>query len=279
MKAEKTTLTAVVLGVFVLTALFCMKGFFGGQHEESALHCHDVRAAVEDEANSILDAPSRIPVDGVRKAAIQAMCDTVCIAYSNCEYGVIAKFEDELPQVLERLPDDDFVQVTAGVYKLLSSELSGKHTTPHRFDDLENFASRAKTDIASMRLYGKVCLRRRAGGDISCRLEALLLKRLTSYREFFAAEGRAEFVRIADEFVSEWICHIESSQGFSRAEALYWLEYSRRWGQDAHGKQEEWAVLRNKAIRQGAKWLVNVGYTPKWIKELEKIENGKDHVQ
>ena len=243
------------------------------------MHRHDEEIAVADGANSILDSPARSPVDETRKAEIKALCNAVCVAYSNCEYGVIAKFEDELPQVLESLPDNEFAQVTAGVYKLLSNELSGKHTTPHRFDDLENFSSRAKTDIAAMRLYGKVCLRRRAGGDISCRLEALLLKRLTSYREFFAAEGRAEFVRIADEFVSEWICHIESSQGFSRAEALYWLEYSRRWGQDAHGKQEEWAVLRNKAIRQGAKWLVNVGYTPKWIKELEKIENGKDHVQ
>ena len=279
MKARKIAVTAIVLGVFILIAVYRAVRFIPGKSEESALHRHDGKIAVEDGVDSILDSPARSPVDETRKAEIKALCNAVCVAYSNCEYGVIAKFEDELPQVLESLPDDDFVQVTAGVYKLLSSELSGKHTTPHRFDDLENFSSRANTDIAAMRLYGKVCLRRKAGGDMSCRLEALLLRRLTSYREFFAAEGRTEFVRIADEFVSEWICHIESSQGFSRAEALYWLEYSRRWGQDAHGKQEEWAVLRNKAIRQGAKWLVNVGYTPKWIKELEKIENGKDHVQ
>ena len=267
MKANKVV-AAIVAAIVALAALYWVERCCRRQPAQEACHFHCGRTEVEDGVGPILDGPMRFPLDGAQIDAIQSLFDKVSIAFSNCEYEVIVALEDVLPQKVERLHDKDFAQVTAGLYGLLSSEFSGKQETLRRFAEVRDFSARAKTDIAAMRLYGKARLRRKSGGEVSCRLEALALKLLNGYREMFVEEGRAEFVAAADSFIAEWIEHIESPQGFSRAEALYWLEYSRKWGQDAYGKQQEWDTLRKKAIRRGAEWLIRVGYTPQWIDEL-----------
>ena len=75
MKARKIAVTAIVLGVFILIAVYRAVRFIPGKSEESALHRHDGKIAVEDGVDSILDAPARVPVDDARKADIQAMCN------------------------------------------------------------------------------------------------------------------------------------------------------------------------------------------------------------
>lgn len=271
MKNGRLAWTVTAASLFLLLALYCAGKFFYGQPAEEAVQGQVEKGAAAEDGDSILDAPRRMPVDEEQKTACQSIFDSLAEAFSNCQHDVIAKWEGALPQMVESLPDRDFAQVAAGLYGALVDEFSGKRDPSCSFANLQEFSARAKTDLAAMRLYGKVCWRRRTDGDISSRLEALALKRLRDYKEMFETEGNKEFARIADAFIVEWTERIESQDGFSRALAVYWLEYAKRWRGGAYGNQQSWEHLRAKAVRQGSKWLVRVGYTPKWMDELMEM--------
>lgn len=268
MKNSRLAWTVTASGLFLLLALYCAGKFFYGQPAEEAVQGPAGKDAAAEDGNSILDAPRRMPVDEEQKTEFRSMFDSLAEAFSNGQHDVIAKWEGALPQMVESIPDRDFAQVAAGLYGALVDELSGKCVSSRSFANIQEFSARAKTDLAATRLYGKVCWRRRTGGDISSRLEALALKRLRDYKEMFETEGLLEFARIADAFIVDWTEQIESQDGFSRALAVYWMEHAKRWRRDANGNQQSWEHLRDKAIKQGSKWLVRVGYTPKWMDEL-----------
>ena len=267
MKNGRLAWTVTAAGLFLLLALYCAGKFFYGQPAEEAVQGQVEKGAVAEDGDSIYEG-SKLNQDF---ATIMEMYNSGDPCKKSRAVEKFAKWEGALPQMVESLPDRDFAQVTAGLYGALVDEFSGKRDPSCSFANLQEFSARAKTDLAAMRLYGKVCWRRRTDGDISSRLEALALKRLRDYKEMFETEGNKEFARMADAFIVEWTERIESQDGFSRALAVYWLEYAKRWRGDAYGNQQSWEHLRAKAVRQGSKWLVRVGYTPKWMDELMEM--------
>lgn len=275
MTKGRFALAASVLCVILPLALLCVGHHFRRHHEKGTGHAQEVMDMVPDGASTILREPKQMPISEEHKSSLKAIYECLVAAYSNGQFKVVEEWEDRLPLMVESLTDGDFKYVESGFYGVLAGELSGKRVPLRNFVDVKGLDERARTDLSAMKLYGKVCWRRRSYGDYACRLEALALRRLWNYREKFVAERRPEFIMKVDAFIEEWIDHIESPRGFSRAEALYWMEFSKMWGHDASGKSQTWEHLRDKAIAQGSEWLVRVGYHPKWADEFKRLPKSK----
>ncbi len=273
MSRRKLYFTLVVVGLLTLSVLCCGGKYLISRRMDRHRQREQVKLEDGKERCFVFDTPRRIPVGDKQKATLQLLFGTLAEAYSNGEHSVIAKWRDVLPPMVECIPDRDFAQATSGFYGAVSRGLSSANASLCNPGSLPEFSARVKTDLEAVRLYGNICVRRRSGGDLACRLEALALKRLNRCRSLFAAEGRSEFRDAADAFIAEWIEHIESPQGLARTEALHWMAFSTVWGRDAYGYRQEWPYLRDKAISQGARYLIQIGYEPDWIGALKRMPN------
>ncbi len=85
-------------------------------------------------------------------------------------------------------------------------------------------------------------------------LESLTFQVIRDYVDRFHREGKREFEMSAQKHLEAWIAHIESRQSFSYKMASYWWSFSPARAHDVHF---------------GIDYLINLGYTPKWLDEFK----------
>lgn len=234
-----------------------------------------------DEADLLHWSPHRLTVtlDPVRTAEVGRIYAEIVQAYSNRQVNVLSEWRRNLPGKVERISPGDMRRIEFRFSRILCDEVICKlkrkedpQSILAEYQSVVNFSQSVGAMLAFAGIYGDVRLRRREFGGWFDELEALVVCRLTSYRDCFHKAGRTELAQAAEHFLAEWIDQIESPNGYTKALLLQRIAYVRKWGDRLmeHCGQT-WEEISQNSVRQTTHTLICAGYTPMWLDEFKVI--------
>lgn len=226
-----------------------------------------------------MSPPSRVPLDPVQKAELRRIYAEIVQAYSNRQVEVLREWRRKLPELVERVGQDDFDDAKRPFSRIFFDEVIPKlgrrqedQSILSEYSGVEDFERIVATVLAFAGIYGDVRLRRREFGGRFNDIEMLVVYRLKTYRDCFRTAGRTDMEKVADRFLSEWINQIESENGYTRALLIHYLARDRVGASkimENHG--QTWDEISQNSVRQATHGLIRAGYTPKWIEEFKVI--------
>jgi len=268
-----------------LLAFVLLAGAFLTALTDVGCHGHDANAGSPRNPASAEELRWSSPQGNVltlkseQKAELKGIYADIVQAYLNGQVEVLRDFRRGLPEKVELIGRDDLIEVGRPFLDVLHVELFeklnkilAKEPIGEKFHCVEEFEKHVASFLEIVRLYGDIQVRRRARGGLFEHLEAYVFLRLKSYRDGFRAEGRSDMEQAAGRFLAEWIKHIESENGYTRASVIAGIAWARQRGDELMKEPSRtWEDVSQGVVRGRLHTLVLFGYTPKWLDEFKNI--------
>lgn len=210
--------------------------------------------------------PKDTPVGPIDRIALSSICVEIFNACTNSHYAVFDAYVDNLRQVCgdATLADKVDWKRIESVLRHCAHEGFLFPAHPLRFESAGEFAKFIQVNFDLCYLCGSLNVRRNEFEKAQF-IEGLVLSRLYQLKADCTNESDVCYSRIADKYLSQWIEHIESADGFSRAFAEYSLRLNTEY---ANALWPGKGLPREKALqcaRAAAIGLIKSGYRPKWL--------------
>ena len=268
-----------------LLAFVLLAGAFLAALTDVGCHEHDANAGSPPNSASAKELRRSSPPGNVltlkseQKAELKGIYADIVQAYSNGQVEVLRDFRRGLPEKVEFIGRDDLIEVGRLFLDVLHVELFekvnkilAKEPIGEKFHCVGEFEKHVASFLEIVRLYGDIQVRRRARGGLFEHLEAYVFLRLKSYRDGFRAEGRPDMEQAAGRFLAEWIKHIESENGYTRASVIAGIAWARQRGDELMKEPSRtWEDVSQGVVRGRLHMLTLFGYTPKWLDEFSNI--------
>ncbi len=268
-----------------LLALVLLAGAFLVLFTDVGRHGHAVNVRVQpdpldvEELRRLSPTGHVVALDPAQKAELKGIYADIVQAYSNGQVEVLRDFRRGLPEKVEFIGRDDLIEVGRLFLDVLHVELFekvnkilAKEPIGEKFHCVGEFEKHVASFLEIVRLYGDIQVRRRARGGLFEHLEAYVFLRLKSYRDGFRAEGRPDMEQAAGRFLAEWIKHIESENGYTRASVIAGIAWARQRGDELMKEPSRtWEDVSQSVVRGRLHMLTLFGYTPKWLDEFSNI--------
>lgn len=217
-----------------------------------------------------MDDPLRIPVSEQQKESARSWFASLTNACANSQVDVLLANMRKMPDVVTNMPDKVFWEVASPLHRYAKNDFWNVHRD---FQDLDEFDRFVEIGMQAVNCYGSTVLKRHSFPGMLIVLDKSTLRVLTRYRDKFKNEGRRDFEEHAEKHVQTWIARMDADDGFVRARAFH--EVDLQWGLVENGQ------LTRKKIYE---LVVNVilagfdrlGYTPKWLGDLNKYCETKE---
>lgn len=235
----------------------------GERHLRQRLH------EVERAQRNMIEArfvPKDTPVGPVDRIALSSICMEIFNACTNSHYAVFDAYVDDLRQVCggAALSDKaDWARIES-VLRHCAHEGFLFPAHPFRFESAGEFAKFIQVNVDLCYLCGSLHVRRNEFEKAQF-IESLVLSRLYQLKADYPNRSDDGYSRIVDKYVAQWLEHIESADGFSRAFAEYSFRLNTEY---ANALRPGKGLPREKALqcaRAAAIGLIKSGYRPKWL--------------
>jgi len=136
------------------------------------------------------------------------------------------------------------------------------------FKTVEQFRRFASVNFDFAMYFGEVDVRR-GKFEMSTAKEICAYNKFSEYKKHFCSIGRSDLEGVATEFLHRLADHIESPSGYVRQCIRHVVWLNSKYAEIMCPGKELSKAGSDRLARAYAKGLINVGYTPKWLKEYE----------
>ena len=225
-----------------------------------------------DRCRKILESQIHVPLDHERRVELRAVYDEVMKAYRERDVATLRDWERRLPALVAKDGGESFDEIEDPVSRTLIEILCRRGGKLEEYSDVDSFERDMESEIALARLWGDSCRTRKDIGGFFAELEADVYDRLVTYRKMFKASGLPDLERAADKFVGQWCAHVDSESGYTRMVLDYLVARNTLWGwRTMEDYSISWNAVVSNTVDQVVRPLLRVGYSPKWLKEYERI--------
>ena len=223
--------------------------------------------------HEVLARPAQIAASADEMARLVGIQAVLVQAYTNEQASVLREWRPKLPEMLEHMPFEQFRGAMLGFVYMVWNDVAGdaRHPSSRSFQDAEALSRFLEVRTAAVMLIGDVLLRRKAVGDEIRSFEGYMLGALRNLEEKCIEDGRADLKGEIDRCREQWIEHIESENGYTKASVVDDIASCRLWGFRVIGMRL-WEDFIGAEIEHGVIYLLKYGgYRPKWMDELKGI--------
>ncbi len=268
-----------VISLMCFGGLFCLLLVWlctkeATQSDKLNIHPPKVQSSCHaKDRHNLLVPPVWKTMDDVGKKHLISVYGELKRAYLERDAETFSKWLPVLPEQVATVPGDVLDEIERPLLEAVMGEWVLRGGAPlQEFSDAVTARHFMAVGLAGVRMIGDTRMSRRKYGPGFDDIEAYVFRRLKKYREKYKELGRPDLVQVFNDFINEWIRHIESEQGYTRTCVARNLEMSRINGREIMLEfNQTWRQIVQNGIQQGVFALVDEGYTPLWLAEFENI--------
>ena len=210
--------------------------------------------------------PVREPVTPVASNEIAAVYRQIEEAYNSGDLEKMRLSILALPDAATNMPDRLFGKLSLPVHDILMGDFLNPNST-REFKTVQDFELYAKLNVELATFWGNVFLKREYYDGPVAFLDCAVLEKLQIYKRMFQSENLGDCEKCVDGFIDRWHDQIELPNGFLRQ--FMWFEVDLQWRRYNEGLMT--AEQLSKEVKEYAKGIIHLGYTPKWLSEFDDL--------
>lgn len=175
----------------------------------------------------------------------------------------------QLPSYLTAVKQSTFDQIMSPVRRKVRDFTDGKQTV--KWSNVTEFSNYMDSGIALTRFVCDLECEREFGSKYAKYAEYKLLHQMQDRLDEFKQGGQVDFEQKMQQYIDDWIEHIESMNGYTRRYA--WLQISAQY---EHITEGSWSVgqLFRHARMQASGLVKRCNYRPRWLDEDFPLPEG-----
>lgn len=209
---------------------------------------------------------TRTPVTPAISNEIAVVYRQIAEAYNSGELENMRLSMQALPDAVTNMPDRLFGKLSLPVHDILMGDFLNPYST-RTFDTVQDFELYVQLNVELATFWGNVFLKREYYDGPVAFLDRSVLRKLMIYKGRFHSENRVDCEKCVDGFIDRWHEQIELPNGFLRQ--FMWFEVDLQWRRYNEGLMT--AEQLSKEVKEYAKGIIHLGYTPKWLSEFDDL--------
>ena len=208
----------------------------------------------------------RTPVTPATSNEIAVVYRLIADAYNNGELERMRVSMLNVPDAVTNMPDRLFAELSGPVGDILMGDFLNPNST-REFKTVQDFELYVQLNVELATFWGNVFLKREYYDGPVAFLDRSVLRKLMIYKGRFHSENRVDCEKCVDGFIDRWHEQIELPNGFLRQ--FMWFEVDLQWRRYNEGLMT--AEQLSKEVKEYAKGIIHLGYTPKWLSEFDDL--------
>lgn len=209
------------------------------------------------------DRQRYVPPTEAEMREYEHIVEEIVAAYSNRQANLMLECVNHFPPSFYRLRGRDYSKV---IRPIDSVWFESWHEQDPEVTSLDSNGvdELLHANLALTKVLGGIMVKSKASDDDLCLLDPRFLELLQSYRDRFRKAGKTECFEVVERYIAEWIEHIESENGFTRAYARKTAKIGQHWIRLGELTPKD---IRNQERGSVHELQKRCGYTPKWLDE------------
>ena len=209
---------------------------------------------------------TRTPVTPAISNEIAVVYRQIVEAYNSGDLEKMLLSMRALPDAATNMPDRLFGKLSLPVHDILMGDFLNPNST-REFKTVQDFELYAQLNVELSKFWGNVFLKREYYDGPVAFLDRSILRKLVMYKDKFHSENLVDYEKCVDGFIDRWHEQIELPNGFLRQ--FMWFEVDLQWRRYNEGLMT--AEQLSKEVKEYAKGIIHLGYTPKWLSEFDDL--------